>query len=373
MNDFIAAVFGLFAYGRSLKGAELAVFDVRRVFSKVGFPTEVLRILVDDRALSAPELVDRLSGGEPLTRESFDQELAQRAFLINSLNVFRQYPLVKMDSDRVLILDLEFLVELLTAGVYWNIFDSLPTDQRDTFRELWGRLFELYAVDLLTEFYPPVSGILTADLTYDDGQVDSLLDFGQEVVVFEIKSSLLTEGAKRGGDKANFIADYTRKFVRNAKGRPKALAQLAAACKAIQSGRIATAMRPARIYPVCISDEPAVESFFFTSYSNELFQSEIAGASSIQPVTMMSVNELEEVLPYVASNAFTWADLLDFRSRHLSGAFSVHQAIYDLLREKNLPASRNPAVRKSFDEVWRIISSRYQARAASSSSEALAS
>jgi hypothetical protein len=373
MNDFIAAVFGVFSYGRSLKGAELAVFDVRRIFSKVGFPTEVLRRLVDDRALGAPEFVDRLSGGKPRTRESFDDELARRSFLIDSLNVFRQYPLMKMDSDRVLMLDLEFLAELLTAGVYWNIFYTLPIDQRDTFRELWGRLFELYAVDLLSEFYPPFSGILTADLTYDDGQVDSLLDFGQEVVVFEIKSSLLTEGAKRGGNKANFIADYIRKFVRNAKGKPKALAQLAAACKAIENGRIATTTKPALIYPVCISDEPAVESFFFTSYSNELFQSEIVGASSIQPVTMMSVNELEEVLPYVASNAFTWADLLDFRSRHLSGAFSVHQAIYDLLREKNLPASRNPAVRNSFDEVWRIISSRYQARAASSGSEVLAS
>ena len=81
---------------------------------------------------------------------------------------------------------------------------------------------------------------------------------------------------------------------------------------------------------------------------------------SIQPVTMMSANELEEILPYVAGNAFSWADLLDFRSRHLTGAFSVHQAIYDLLREKNLPPSRNPAVRKTFDEVWRLISSRYK-------------
>ena len=43
----------------------------------------------------------------------------------------------------------------------------------------------------------------------------------------------------------------------------------------------------------------------------------------------------------------------------------MHQAIYDLLREKNLPASRNPAVRKSFDEVWRIISVRYKAASAS--------
>ena len=360
LNDFVAAVFGLFAYGRSLKSAQLAVFDVRRIFAKVGFPTGVLRKLVNDRALTASALRNRLSAGKVRARANFDEELAQRSFLTDSLNIFRQYPLVKMDANRVLILDLEFLAELLTAGVYWSMFDSLSSSQRDTFRELWGRVFELYAVDLLKQFYPPLSRILTADLTYDDGQVDALLDFGQEVVILEVKSSLLTESAKRGGKKADFIADYARKFVRNAKRKPKALAQLASSCKAIEEGRIATAMKPVRIFPVCISDEPAVESSFFTSYSNELFQKEVAGAISIQPVTMMSVNELEEILPYVAGNAFSWADLLDFRSRHLTGAFSVHQAIYDLLREKNLPASRNPAVRKSFDEVWRIISARYK-------------
>jgi hypothetical protein len=360
LNDFVAAVFGLFAYGRSLKGAELAIFDVRRVFAKVGFSAGVLRRLVNDRALTTSALRKRLSRGKPRTRKNFDEELERRSFLTDSLNVFRQNPLMKMDANRVLILDLEFLAELLTAGVYWNIFDGLPPAQRETFRELWGRLFELYAVDLLKQFYPPLSRILMADLIYDAGQVDALLDFGKEVVVFEIKSSLLTEGAKRGGNRADFIADYERKFVRNSKGKPKALAQLAASCKAIEEGRIVTAMKPVRIFPVCISDEPAVESFFFTSYSNELFLKEVAGASSIQPVTMMSVNELEEILPYVAENAFSWAELLDFRSRHLSGAFSVHQAIYDLLREKGLPPSRNRAVRKTFDEVWRIISSRYK-------------
>jgi hypothetical protein len=45
---------------------------------------------------------------------------------------------------------------------------------------------------------------------------------------------------------------------------------------------------------------------------------------------------------------------------NLTGAFSVHQAIYDLLRAKGLPRSRNQAVRTSFDEVWRIIGSRYK-------------
>jgi hypothetical protein len=361
LNDFIAAVFGLFAYGRQLKGPEHAIFDVRQIFANVGFPPGILRKLVADRALTAAEFRKRLSGGKPRTRKSFNEELARRSFVADSLNIFRQAPLLKLDTNRMLILDLDFLVELLTSGVYWSIFDSLPKNLREPFRELWGRLFELYAVDLLKQFYPPLAAILSADLEYAGGQIDALLDFGEVVIVFEIKSSLLTEPAKRRGSKPDFVADYERKFVRNAKGKPKALVQLAASCKAMKEGRIPTAMKPpARIYPVCVSDEPAVESFFFTSYSNEIFQKEVSAGLHIQPVTMMSINELEEILPYVSANSFSWAELLDFRLTRLTGAFSVHQAIYDLLRAKGLPPSRNQAIRTNFDEVWRIIGSRYK-------------
>ena len=160
MNDFIAAVFGLFAYGRALKGSELAIFDVRRIFARVGFPTAILRKLVHDRALTSLALQKRLSAGKTRTRKDFGDELGRRSFLMDSLNTFRQNPLMKLDANRVLILDLEFLAELLTSGVYWNIFDSLPPNKRERFRELWGRLFELYALDLLKQSYPPFSGIL---------------------------------------------------------------------------------------------------------------------------------------------------------------------------------------------------------------------
>ncbi|HEV2298439.1 MAG TPA: hypothetical protein VGR72_07980 [Candidatus Acidoferrales bacterium] len=359
LNDFVATVFGLFAYGRNVSSPDFAVFDVRKVFSKVGFPPSILNILVRDRALTPSAFRHRLSIGSSHMQKAFREELRRRSFLTGSLALFRQYPLMKLDANRVLILDLELLAELLTAGVYWNIFNSLPANRRETFRELWGRLFEIYAVDLLRDFYPGSSQILTADQKYDGGQVDALLDFGDVVVVFEIKSSLLTEAAKRSGDASKFVFDFERKFVQNQKGAPKALLQLAASCKAVASRKILTAARPARIYPVCVSDEPGVETFFFTNYANEAFQKVVPIGSCIQPVTMMSINELEEVLPYVSANDFSWAELLDFRHRSDGGAYSVHQAVYDLSRAEGVSARRNQAIRTNFDEVWKIISRRF--------------
>jgi len=359
LNDFVAAVFGVFAYARNVSSPDFAVFDIRKVFSQVGFPPSILNTLVRDRSLTPSAFRRRLISGSPHTQKAFREELRRRSFLTESLTLFRQYPLMKLDANRVLILDLELLAELLTAGVYWNVFNSLPANRRETFRELWGRLFEIYAVDLLRDFYPAGSQILTADRKYAGGQVDALLDFGDVVVIFEIKSSLLTEVAKRSGDPSKFGSDFERKFVQNEKGAPKALLQLAASCKAVESRKISTATKPARIYPVCVSDEPGVETFFFTNYANETFQKAVPIGSSVQPATMMSINELEEVLPYVSANDFSWPELLDFRHLSDGGAYSVHQAVYDLLRTKSVSARRNQAIRTSFDQVWKIISSRF--------------
>jgi len=71
LNDVVAAVFGLFADGRSLKGAELAIFEVRRVLANVGFSAGVLRRLVNERALTTSALLKRLSGGKAAHAQEF--------------------------------------------------------------------------------------------------------------------------------------------------------------------------------------------------------------------------------------------------------------------------------------------------------------
>jgi len=365
LNDFIAVVFGLYSYGRTMVIPEQAVFDVNKVFSRVGSPTDILGNLVKKRALTISEFRELLRGGNPCEFKTFVDEIRRRAFVSESLNIFRKFPFLQLAPDRALILDLQFLVELLTSGVYWSIFDRLPTNRRDTFRELWGRLFELYSVNLLKKFYPKTSGILSSDLQYEGGQIDALLDFGGEVLILEIKASLLTEPAKRTVNSTEFVRDFNRKFVQNEKGSPKAILQLVSSCKALENGGIRTATKPSRIYPIFISDEPGVETFFFNAYMNEIFQKELPARSTIQPITVMSINELEEALPYVAENAFGWTELLQSRFNALGvGPTSVHQAIYDLCRSKGLPSLRNQAIRAEFDKVWAIISSRYKPTAA---------
>lgn len=101
LDDFISAIFGLYAYGRKMETPAQAIFDMRQIFSKVGFPSGVLETLAKARALTLSEFAQRLANGETATRENFVEELRRRAFLRESLNLFRSFPLFRQRPRRL--------------------------------------------------------------------------------------------------------------------------------------------------------------------------------------------------------------------------------------------------------------------------------
>jgi hypothetical protein len=259
----------------------------------------------------------------------------------------------------VLILDLQLIAELLTQGVYWSIFNSLPSNKRDTFRELWGHMFEVYTVELLRKSYPKLSGILWPDVSYKAGQVDVLLDFGTFVLVMEIKASLLTESAKRSADRETFVKDFRRKFIENEKGHPKAVKQLAGACRAILSGEITTASGSETpiVYPVFIGDEPTLETAFMNGYFNEEFQREAEmDHPRVRPLTVMTIDELEQLLTHSSDGDIQWEELLQSRfNRKAVQASSVGQALYDMLVARDVDVKQNQTLKLKYDEFGNIL------------------
>jgi len=360
LNEFVSMVFGIFAFAGAVEGPARVTFRISEIFAPTGVSQSSFMKLIEARARTIAQFKDMLANGEQPTRETFAQELKRKAFLIGSLNSFRKYPLLRLDDDRVLILDVQFVVELLTLGVYWSIHDGLQGKKREDFKELWGRMYELYIVWLLRQFYPPASNLLFPDIQHSGGQIDALLDFGSFVVVMEIKSSLLTEPAKRSADKATFVADFRRKFVENEKGSPKAIKQLAAACRALLAGEIEELSYKKTapvIYPVFISDEPIVETTFANAYFNEVFQQEAAiDDERVKSLTVISTDEIEQLLAHVPDNDFGWDDLLQARFNEFGvGPNSVGQTIYDILLSKGLRSKQNPALKPKSDELGEII------------------
>jgi hypothetical protein len=353
LYPFTAIVFGLFAYARSPQAQVRVLFNPQEIFAPTGLSQELFDRFLSARARTLEEFRGELNKGVSVSQATFSEELKRRSFLIDSLNIFRRYPLFRLDNERVVMLDVQFVVELLTSGVYWSLHDGLPQNKRETFKQLWGRMFELYAVGLLAQLYPRMSGMLSADVKYSDGQIDAMIDFGPYVLVMEIKSSLLTEPAKRSADKDSFLADFRRKFVENERGKPKAIKQLSSACRAILAGTIKTAKKdgPPVIYPILVSDEPVLEATFMNAFFNEEFQKEGVNDAKVRPFTVITIDELVQALCYVTDNDFSWKELLDSRFNEF-GVYpnSVGQAIYALIVMKGLAAKQNPALKRKYDE-----------------------
>ncbi len=175
-----------------------------------------------------------------------------------------------------------------------------------------------------------------------------MLDCTSEVILFEIKSSLLTEAAKRSGDRGAFEADVRRKFVVNERGRPKAVRQMAISSKAILEGKTPTKDTVKRIYPVMVTDEPAVATFGFNTYLDGLFRQEVGADKAIKNLTVMTIDELEEFLAYAVGGKIGWSELLEFRFKKGPPSVSVSQDIYDFRLSRGYEVRRNTTVLQRF-------------------------
>jgi hypothetical protein len=149
---------------------------------------------------------------------------------------------------------------------------------------------------------------------------------------------------------------------------PKALRQLAKLASAVRQGLIPTAAgasakgRNAIIYPVVVVVEAAMEAFGVNRFLNGIFQHYVAGIEGeIRPLTIMSIQELEEVLAHTASGVFTWRELLDSRFDHEQVClWSIHQAIHDLIAVKGARSVPNEFRKAQFDRIAVQIFAKYR-------------
>lgn len=372
LNEFLAVAFGLYTYAKNipagvlLKNSSAIAVNTDRVLAEVNFPRSLLERFLAATSLSLVDLRNRLTSGKPWTRDHYVELMNGSEFRTDFL-ALRQHPLLAVEGNSYIILDLQFLTELLSSGLFFDLLFGLSRNLREDFLSLWGRIFELSIFEMLHHFYPPSAGILQTDIPFEGGQIDALLDFGDMVLVFEFKHFLLPHEVRYSRDATLLEKELRKKLVSNQKGKQKAVRQLASASAAIRSGRIATLLggdesRPkkAAVYPVVVVADASLEAPFVNTFVNDLFQREIAGLD-VKPLTLMSVQELEDTLPIMAAGQATWNEILDsrFEDNRVS-PFSVHQAGYDLAQDKGIPYLRNQFRLDQFTSVFAQIRKMYE-------------
>ncbi len=130
LDDYIAIIFGI--YGHTKRFDVEAIFrkpgeviiDPKTFVSKTHFPQDKFEHFLNERSLSLTDYRERLTGGKEWDKKAFSDLVKTDQFSTDTLP-FKTYPLLRWTDGRVLILDPQYVSDLLIYGLYWRIVDNL--------------------------------------------------------------------------------------------------------------------------------------------------------------------------------------------------------------------------------------------------------
>ena len=310
----------------------------------------------------------------------------------------RTYPLVytREQEDVVTCLDLSFLAEKISTGVYYSIKQPLEEkakrleadgdeagakvaakDHAD-FLGYWGGAFDIYVNDRLRETeYTGVQNFF-ANPYYDDPPTrgdrevfDAVLDFGNALVVFEHKGKYLELGAKYSGDRELLLADL-KSVHRIGKGAYQLADDLQWVFDNRPDGRRRTfherdgdgapaktfvandISRIKRVYPVIVHQDFSLRLNGVNVIMREFFNEQVAQRAVdrelVQPLSLLSVEDVEILLPYLSDVSLL--DVLEEYAKY-NDPLTTFEIIFGNFRKtQRIAARRNQWIDRRSDEIW---------------------
>lgn len=118
-----------------------------------------------------------------------------------------------------------------------------------------------------------------------------------------------------------------------------------------------------RIFPVFVGYDAVLDGFWVNRYADDIFRNllspELRGR--VRPLTVMSAESLESLLPYTSAGDTPWTDFLArrfFDDKVVD--YSVSQAIYDWRAEKKIDVRRNALILKEFESIFQKTLAKYK-------------
>ena len=254
---------------------------------------------------------------------------------------FKKYPLARIYEGKYFCLDFNFLLDKISNGIFWLINNNLPSSEREKFHAFWGKIFESYLIYFFEETKLLKKDRFIPKPLFDSSEnevADGILNFGEDLVLFEYKFTILTQEAKYSSSKNELIGEIKRKFEKNQKGEWKGYGQLANninkllskdnrfTCKYINKKKIK------RIYPILITYEHMFNAPFTNYFLNKYFENLINFPSinehiEIKPLVVFTVEDFEATQPFLNDFSRLIQERLDF-DEELDWSFS------DFLKQK---------------------------------------
>jgi hypothetical protein len=326
-HEYVALLFGIYTNARSSireTPYPTSILDVQYISDEAHLTVQQLKAFANGKALTLAEAREVIDISD---RNTFVSCITDNAWTSNQLT-FRNRPLLQFPDGRFLVLDLQFLLESASAGISWELMRHLTTGKRKLFLDYWGAIFERYVQDLLAHYYPDQAPI---GKRYErDGQIDGLIAVGDDRILLEVKAGFLRDDAKGSRDPAILEKALRKKYVTNERGQRVGIRQLATTANALLNGDVPNITTNGRIYPVLVGEDPILQVPGVNIFLSEIFREE-STSDRVGPLTVMLVDELEQLLPHITSGDLSWQDVVSRRVSH--GQMSpepVHTTLVDL-------------------------------------------
>jgi len=307
--------------------------------------------LTELRSQSVQELSSSLwpAGTDPLIE--LDAQILEH-------KVFREKPVVRLDSNWAIVLDPVFLAEMASMG---PLFMSGDTEK--SLRQ-FGHAFEAYCRDVLAGMYPTAPGLSvrlapsTLGVTSSGGEVqmtDAILDCGDKTIFFETKACLIREDAIDSLDAQDYLKFLRKKYGAslnpNGATSKKGIAQLANAIMKLSTGqwRLRDTCFPIRkrIIPVLLVHDSLIDAplhpwflarefaFLLDGSNTDLDKAVMqVGDYQVNNLIIMTIDDLENIESSVQN--FDLGTLLqDYASNRRERLDSLHNYLVENTRYRD--------------------------------------
>ena len=228
---------------------------------------------------------------------------------------FRAKPFIRLTEHEFAVVSIPFLLEHIYESLYFELKkhkSEVGYKNDDSFREFITTEFTQNW--MMNGFMDKCKSSVQAISLCDDDcnniisnnksqkgvhPLDYYLREGDNVVLFELKSTLASASTKDKRNLNDFLADLKERFFESKRQRPKAIRQLIANAKAIQKGTFifdSSVNKWATIYPVIV-----VDSIYYTmvgvrmlleSWMREHCITEGIDESKVKPIILMDISIL---------------------------------------------------------------------------------
>lgn len=264
-------------------------------------------------------------------------------------------PLCSLGGGVVACLDVDYLLEKLSSGVYQLIVEGYSVDEKKRAQGAWGYLFEEYVNRIMGALHPQtrsrsLAGSFTQGPRYTtreeafDGILISPTN-PKHVFVFQYKSQFIRPEAKYTDDVEAFERALDRKasFGMGRKGGVRQLADNIGLLWNKDKAKRKALASPLgdmggcdKITPVLVVQELFFRGDFLNWTLNNRLQDLLANANVsdgvvVEPLMVIDVESLEMLKPYVLAGVFTISQAINSLNefdRERLAAFRRHVAVY---------------------------------------------